>query len=623
MSRRSSVNSTYSGRNRSNGDESEYKGAFISVVKTVNETISTRQQLTQALQYAGRNPTAKQVAKIWSDSPTGGIGFKDFCRIIKDFKPTSKSQLLAGFRKIDINGDGFISESELYRLFTARGEKMTKSEVKKLLDSADVNKDGRLDYDEFCDLMLSTTTRCKELINKKILKTTTTTTTTDEIETAKPVPIKRVSQASLQNTSDLYKRTAIIQKMTDAIVVKGPALTDVKTPKPKSLKGWSNAKSKGCFYVDSSDEIVGHTYKLELPFASNVHLAVQSSALKNDAESWTSTVDIGAFVFRESKSDDENKFLFVTECKDNGKNFWTGDLRSGSYVIIPFTSGCKLKSRDHNDDDLPLTRKDLNDEVKLTRPFCETLADIFELCDLDDNNKLSRDEFNWFQVRTNDEEVDDDAWKVVLENFETDEGEMTRKGFEELHLMQAQEEENDPQHEFIDMLKSVGFNGSLDLVQACPFQVEVFAKECNPLLSVASLSLPEERVMREAMFKSIESTSEVVPLKLIDELSWFVYFSDSRASSFMRNKTARAIEVNVNCSQSKNCMTSQRKDNFNLKVPAHGTVMVDHSLPAVESEKWSYHCCITKPTKTSSKPTSKRPSSVASSKKESILSIFK
>lgn len=47
--------------------------------------------------------------------------------------------------------------------------------------------------------------------------------------------------------------------------------------------------------------------------------------------------------------------------------------------------------------------------------FCRAaLGDVFHICDLDGNGFLSRDEFNWYQMMTSDEEVDDDAWQVVL-----------------------------------------------------------------------------------------------------------------------------------------------------------------------------------------------------------------
>ena len=45
------------------------------------------------------------------------------------------------------------------------------------------------------------------------------------------------------------------------------------------------------------------------------------------------------------------------------------------------------------------------------------MEDIFDLCDLDDNGTMSKDEFNWFNVRTSGEELGDDEWEVVNGEF--------------------------------------------------------------------------------------------------------------------------------------------------------------------------------------------------------------
>ncbi len=43
----------------------------------------------------------------------------------------------------------------------------------------------------------------------------------------------------------------------------------------------------------------------------------------------------------------------------------------------------------------------------------EALEDIFDVCDLDGNGLMSREEFNWFNIRTSGEEVADEEWEVV------------------------------------------------------------------------------------------------------------------------------------------------------------------------------------------------------------------
>ena len=48
----------------------------------------------------------------------GEMSIKEVERALSEFKPTDKSQLLTAFRKVDVNGDGFISHTELYRVLT-------------------------------------------------------------------------------------------------------------------------------------------------------------------------------------------------------------------------------------------------------------------------------------------------------------------------------------------------------------------------------------------------------------------------------------------------------------------------------------------------------------------------
>ena len=49
--------------------------------------------------------------------------------------------------------------------------------------------------------------------------------------------------------------------------------------------------------------------------------------------------------------------------------------------------------------------------------FRKALEDIFDLCDLDDNGTMSKDEFNWFNLRTSGEELGADEWEVVEGKF--------------------------------------------------------------------------------------------------------------------------------------------------------------------------------------------------------------
>ena len=48
--------------------------------------------------------------------------------------------------------------------------------------------------------------------------------------------------------------------------------------------------------------------------------------------------------------------------------------------------------------------------------FREALTDIFDICDLDNDGLLSREEFNLFNMRTSGEGVADDEWDIVKGN---------------------------------------------------------------------------------------------------------------------------------------------------------------------------------------------------------------
>lgn len=47
----------------------------------------------------------------------------------------------------DRNGDGFISASELRLVMTNLGEKLSDSDMEEMFAEADVNRDGKIDYE--------------------------------------------------------------------------------------------------------------------------------------------------------------------------------------------------------------------------------------------------------------------------------------------------------------------------------------------------------------------------------------------------------------------------------------------------------------------------------------------
>ena len=127
-------------------------------------------------------------------------------------------------------------------------------------------------------------------------------------------------------------------------------------------------------------------------------------------------------------------------CMFNCVVFRIGHLDSGTYLLVPNTTGCRLKKRKAQpNSSLPLVTKSGSGSVTLTQEFRHVLGDIYEQVDLDGSRTLSRTEFNLFNWRTSGEEVQDDEWEVVKDNFALENGELSLEGFMQLHQMEAED----------------------------------------------------------------------------------------------------------------------------------------------------------------------------------------
>lgn len=92
-----------------------------------------------------------------------------------------------------------------------------------------------------------------------------------------------------------------------------------------------------------------------------------------------------------------------------------GELSKGSYLIVPFTTGCKLKKRQSQpSSNVALVEPTTKGKLKLTSEFKAVLSEIYHQVDLDGNGTLSRTEFNLFHWRTSGEEVQVSSRKMQI-----------------------------------------------------------------------------------------------------------------------------------------------------------------------------------------------------------------
>ncbi|XP_046374803.2 EF-hand calcium-binding domain-containing protein 7-like isoform X7 [Haliotis rufescens] len=621
----------------------ECKAAYLSVYDDLKDVISSEYDLSAVLQQSGRNPTRKILAKYWTDE-TDYLTFDDFVNICRREHATTTDDLMKAFRKIDINGDGYISLDELFRMLTTRGEKMTRDEVQCMIDEVDENRDGKLDYgerilyySEFCNMLMSTTDECKKMSMKMMEKkerkkkrpSNTPRRGDDENihgsrtslrsnASVKPPTMKtdsqlsvrssRVSRADGQGPSHSLRSVGRTGSKSSLIsiddmprpsprVKKDKVRTPVgsrsaKVSEPSNLRDWTHTSSKGCFFIDADEggQIISHQYTLDLADDTNVFITMQPNRIGDAGFTDDGPVDTAIYVLREGSS--SNKIVTFTEQRDSkGRYCVRCDLSAGRYKLVPFTTGCRLyeRSAGRETKEVKLIKQDKEDKIVLSKTFKKALEDIFDMADLDGNGLLSREDFNWYNIRTSGEEVADDEWDVVEGNIELERGEITKTGFIHLNQMEAEDNDGDTDDLWVT-LTSMGFNKSLVLNQACPFKLDVYTEDCRDA-SLEVMGLEAQAVMLEdAVCETVTAKGEVSKVKGMKDLSVYTYIGDARATVVVENQSYSKIRIQLDCSRSKNVVSNQRDLNYTLTVPSNTTVVGHHLIPRDEKAEWIVRC---------------------------------
>ncbi|KAL1921925.1 uncharacterized protein VTP21DRAFT_10567 [Calcarisporiella thermophila] len=138
----------------------EWKEAFSLFDKKGNGTVST-DLLGDLLRSVGQDPTQAEVSDLVEQVGGKGvdIDFDTFLKVLNrpdGFKPAGTAdEFIQGFQVFDKEGSGYITAGELRYVLTSLGEKLTDEEVDELLHGVEVDKDGRINYEDFVNMLLS------------------------------------------------------------------------------------------------------------------------------------------------------------------------------------------------------------------------------------------------------------------------------------------------------------------------------------------------------------------------------------------------------------------------------------------------------------------------------------
>ncbi|XP_076116422.1 EF-hand calcium-binding domain-containing protein 7-like isoform X15 [Mytilus galloprovincialis] len=600
MSRRSSRSSTM--------DQGEFilecKAAYLSMFDSIKEKIESQDSLLEALQQTGRNPSVKILKKYWTND-TDELSFDDFVDICKKEPVTTSDDLMKAFRKIDINGDGYISLEELHKILTSKGEKKSKSEVKKMIDEVDENKDGRLDYKEFCQMVMSTTEESKKMQRKMMERKEKKKR--QDIERRGDVSGSQVSvrsaassvkigtpagsrKSSLLSIDDLPRPSPRVKKDKSR---QGSVSRAHKLDEPKNLREWTHTKSKGSFFMEDGS-LICHQYDFNLPDDSKIWITIQPQKGSRGMDS--SPVDTSVFILRDRPDEDGNLLVAFTEHRDSrGKYGVSCDLSAGKYYIMPYTTGCRFKSRkSESGKEAKLVSQDKGGKYVITKSFRKVLEDIFDYSDLDGNGFMSRKEFNLFNIRTSGEEVADEEWQVVEDRIDLEDGEITKAGFLQLNELEAEDSEGDTE-DLWTTLVSMGYNKQLVMDQACPFQLDVYTEDCDDAeLDVVRVdsypTYPGDLSFDDIISKSFIKQGEISRVKGMKDLCMYTYTNDGWATLVLDNKSHTRVRVELDCSRSENVTSNHDSLQRTLRVDPGSTVIAYHLMPEDDDRDWQVKC---------------------------------
>ncbi|XP_059677858.1 EF-hand calcium-binding domain-containing protein 7 [Gavia stellata] len=585
------------------------RAAYLTVLKSSLENIKSKEQLSLVLQQAGRNPSQKTVNKYWT-SQTTTLNFDDFCTILKKEKPATKTELLEAFGKIDTDNTGYILHDELHKILTMRGEKMTQDEVSAIIKQADFNCSGKLDYNKFCDFYMTVSEQCCKTAREKLEVDSRlrqqqfgsqAETSSEGITLPVSKPSPRVSRktdcklASTKGESRTPSRPSSAQSckasISTTISMGASSNRNTKLIEPDTMKEWQCAQSKGCFYLEEDGEIISHKYKLHLPQRSTVCITIKPLNIRQvEGKSchWLS-VDTALYILKEKETQENLQLVSFTEQQNKEMFGWKGELGSGVYWLLPFTTGCRLKKvKPQITGEAKLVYRGEDGELALTKEFRAALLDIFETIDLDGNGLLSLEEYNFFELRTSGEKCDEEAWAVCKENFDMKKNELTRQGFMDLNLMEANDREGDPSDLWVTLL-SLGYNKALEMTEACPFVIDIYAEKCKPRIKAIYLEAGSWQLNR-AICKSVVNKGEAKVIDGCENIIIHTYKAGRRITSVIENKSENKVIIHVNNEQSKNCQSNRGLTVFAVEVAPKSMMVSQHVMALNEQEEWLYNC---------------------------------
>ncbi|XP_071493075.1 uncharacterized protein [Diadema antillarum] len=136
----------------------EYREAFA-VFDVNGDGIITTKELEEVMTSFGESPSAAELRDMVNEIDVDGNGeidFADFLSLMA--RPTtddnSSDEIIEAFRVFDKDGNGYISVTNLRTIMSTVASGLTEDEIEEMIEEADVNGEGQVNYEEFTRTMI-------------------------------------------------------------------------------------------------------------------------------------------------------------------------------------------------------------------------------------------------------------------------------------------------------------------------------------------------------------------------------------------------------------------------------------------------------------------------------------
>ena len=115
-------------------------------------------ELKHVFEKIGKNPTDTELNDMlreFDQDSNGTIEFDEFVLLVSkmDGGDNEEENLKAAFEVFDKDGNGYIDREELKDIMKQLGNNFTDQQISKMMEEADTDKDGKIDFGEFKQMM--------------------------------------------------------------------------------------------------------------------------------------------------------------------------------------------------------------------------------------------------------------------------------------------------------------------------------------------------------------------------------------------------------------------------------------------------------------------------------------